>query len=49
MKVESSRTTCSDTPGGNSGAIAATAACTPSATPTVLAPACFWTSSAMAG
>ena len=49
MNVESSRTICSDTPGGSSGCILATAARTPSATPTVFAPACFCTSSAMRG
>ena len=49
MNVESSRTTCSETPGGSSGDRRATASRMPSATPTVLAPACFCTSSAMAG
>ena len=49
MNVESSRTIWSVTPGGSSAAILATASRTPSATPTVFAPACFCTSSAMAG
>ena len=49
MNVESSRTIWSDTPGGSSAVIFATASRTPSATPTVFAPACFWTSSAIAG
>ena len=49
MNVESSRTICSDTPGGSSGCIFATASRTPSATPTVFAPACFCTSSAIDG
>ncbi len=49
MNVESSRTSRSVTPGGSSGAILATASRTPSATATVLAPACFCMSRAMAG
>ena len=49
MNCESSRTTRSATPGGSSRASLSTAAFTPSATDTVLAPDCFTTSSASAG
>jgi hypothetical protein len=49
MKFESSRTICSDTPGGISVWSLPIAALMPSATATVLAPDCFTTSRARAG